>query len=280
MKKIFLTSGLVICMACPAFAVEVTGTGNECVINTLGVDNGSASLEALWNAKSYDIKYYQGSHGTAATTDPATFTGGLTYDATWTTKTLAEAGITAATGYTFQGWGTSIDGAVVYQAGEAQSAWTTDAGLSLYAIYSANPHTISFTCGDLPENASSTFAQDGVAPATVNVTYDAAYTALPTTANTCALPGYAFAGWSCTNGIVAAGGTYSVDADTVCKATWTPNTINLTWDSQGGTEIAPTTCTYDGSITLPEEPTKTGYTFGGWTVTSTTPASEQNPGQE
>ena len=47
------------------------------------------------------------------------------------------------------------------------------------------------------------------------------------------------------------------------EANWNANTININWYN-GDTRVAQNTCTYDGSITLPTEPTKPGYTFAGW----------------
>ena len=53
------------------------------------------------------------------------------------------------------------------------------------------------------------------------------------------------------------------------SAGWQPNTIDLHWYN-GDTEITSgvqTSCTYDGTLTPPATiPTKTGYTFKGWTV--------------
>ena len=52
----------------------------------------------------------------------------------------------------------------------------------------------------------------------------------------------------------------SLGANPVCTA----NTINIDWDPQNGEAHTTNQCTYDGAITLPAEPSKTGYTFGGW----------------
>ncbi|MBQ3785084.1 MAG: InlB B-repeat-containing protein [Alphaproteobacteria bacterium] len=53
------------------------------------------------------------------------------------------------------------------------------------------------------------------------------------------------------------------------QADWEANTIQLHWYN-GDTEITsgvPTSCTYDGSLIPPSTiPTRTGYTFKGWTV--------------
>ncbi|MFQ6777974.1 MAG: InlB B-repeat-containing protein, partial [Alphaproteobacteria bacterium] len=42
------------------------------------------------------------------------------------------------------------------------------------------------------------------------------------------------------------------------------NTINVTWNPLNGLEPTTNQCTYDGAITLPTAPEKTGYTFKGW----------------
>ena len=42
------------------------------------------------------------------------------------------------------------------------------------------------------------------------------------------------------------------------------NTINIDWNPDNGGAHTQNMCTYDGSITLPDEPVKVGYTFSGW----------------
>ena len=54
------------------------------------------------------------------------------------------------------------------------------------------------------------------------------------------------------------------------EANWNANTININWYN-GDTRVAQNTCTYDGQITLPTEPTKPGYTFAGWRLRAATP---------
>ena len=50
---------------------------------------------------------------------------------------------------------------------------------------------------------------------------------------------------------------------------WEPNTINLNW-YDGDTKLTVAnnsqTCVYDGTLTVPTQPTKPGYTFNGWKV--------------
>jgi len=79
------------------------------------------------------------------------------------------------------------------------------------------------------------------------------------------------------SGISGGASTAPCDNDTLSKYTgtanveinWEPNVINLKW-YDGDTEInvanASQTCTYDGMITVPPQPTKLGYTFNGWKI--------------
>ncbi|MFQ6777964.1 MAG: InlB B-repeat-containing protein, partial [Alphaproteobacteria bacterium] len=53
-------------------------------------------------------------------------------------------------------------------------------------------------------------------------------------------------------------------ADTNILASCSANTINVTWNPLNGLEPTINQCTYDGAITLPTAPEKTGYTFKGW----------------
>jgi len=50
------------------------------------------------------------------------------------------------------------------------------------------------------------------------------------------------------------------------EADWDANTITINWNAKNGTTINPTQCVYDDTLNLPATPSKTGYTFGGWTV--------------
>ena len=50
---------------------------------------------------------------------------------------------------------------------------------------------------------------------------------------------------------------------------WEPNTINLNW-YDGDTKLtvanSAQSCVYDSTLTVPQQPTKPGYTFNGWKV--------------
>ena len=64
-------------------------------------------------------------------------------------------------------------------------------------------------------------------------------------------------------------------ADVTLKAQWEINQYTIAFDSNGGSDVASITADYGTEVTEPEDPSKTGYTFAGWTpaVPETVPAS-------
>ncbi|MBR6065339.1 MAG: InlB B-repeat-containing protein, partial [Paludibacteraceae bacterium] len=90
--------------------------------------------------------------------------------------------------------------------------------------------------------------------------------------NTPTKTGYDFAGWSNGTSVVIPVATMPA-ADTEYTATWTPVNYTITFDSNGGTEVASITQGYETSVTPPANPTRTGYTFANWSpeVPSTMP---------
>lgn len=81
--------------------------------------------------------------------------------------------------------------------------------------------------------------------------------------------GYTFGGWWTGNSSGSevtpsyASSTYPT-SDTTLFARWIPVTYSVTYDSQGGSAVAPGTYDHAGSVTLAPAPTKPGYTFSGW----------------
>ena len=90
----------------------------------------------------------------------------------------------------------------------------------------------------------------------------------PLNSNPFARENYTFIGWSTEPGgtgtLYADGATIKLTADTTLYAQWKINQYTITFDTDGGTSIAPITQDYGTSITKPADPTKTGYTFAGW----------------
>ena len=134
------------------------------------------------------------------------------------------------TGYTFLGWDMDVPATMPAE------------NLTITALWKVNQYTI-------------TFDTDGGTPiASVTLDYGAPVTAPANPTKT----GYTFAGWD--TAIPATMPAKSI----VIKALWTVNRYTITFDTDGGSAVAPITKDYGAAVTAPKAPTKTGYTFLGW----------------
>jgi len=71
-------------------------------------------------------------------------------------------------------------------------------------------------------------------------------------------PGYTFVGWSMSSFMMPA-------HDVTVYAIWSPNSpVNITFDTDGGSAIAPMNGNPGDPFTAPADPTRAGYTFFGW----------------
>ena len=63
--------------------------------------------------------------------------------------------------------------------------------------------------------------------------------------------------------------------DLTLTALWKVNSYTITFDTDGGTSIPAITQAFGTPVTVPADPTKTGYTFVGWDIKipATMPAS-------
>ena len=152
--------------------------------------------------------------------------------------TLATRPDTPATtpGYTFGGWN-KADGT----AWDYASDKVTD-NITLYAKWAANTYTITF----------DTAGGSEIAP----ITQD--YGTVITASEAPTREGYTFIGWD-----KAIPTTMPAENMTV-TAQWEINQYTITFDTNGGSEIAPITQDYGTNITAPADPTREGYTFIGW----------------
>ena len=68
----------------------------------------------------------------------------------------------------------------------------------------------------------------------------------------------------------------AVATDLTLTAKWQLNQYTITFDTAGGSEVAPITQDYGTTITAPANPAKTGYTFAGWDreIPTTMPAGD------
>jgi|GEM_PF-6239367 len=115
--------------------------------------------------------------------------------------------------------------------------------LTLTAVWTANQYTLHFNTagGSTVADQLQTYLQPISAPTPPTKT------------------GYSFAGWS------PAIPDVMPMSDLAVTAQWTVNQYTITFDSAGGTAVLPITQDFGSAIVSPEDPTKTGYEFGGWT---------------
>ena len=133
-------------------------------------------------------------------------------------------------GYTFKGWDKEIPKTMPAE------------NITVKAQWEINQYTITF----------DTAGGSEIAPITQNYGTKITTPADPTR------KGYTFKGWD-----KEIPETMPAENMTV-KAQWEINQYTITFDTNGGSEIAPITQDYGTAITAPADPTRKGYTFKGW----------------
>ena len=143
------------------------------------------------------------------------------------------------TGYTFKGWydNENLTGSPVTAIGGAETG-----NKEYWAKWEINQYTITFDTNGGSE----------IVPITQDYGTEITAPADPTR------KGYTFKGWD-----KEIPETMPAENITV-KAQWETNQYTITFDTNGGSEIAPITQDYGTEITAPDNPTRKGYTFKGW----------------
>ena len=193
-------------------------------------DTVPADVSMLSITGDYEVIYLPSTYGTgSAVTDMKPHNNILT---------LRGALFTRA-GYTQVGWATVDGGEKVY---DFKDIYTKNEALTLYPVWNTNKYTITFDTNGGSE----------IAP----ITQD--YGTKITAPDTPTRKGYTFRGWD-----KEIPETMPAENITV-KAQWEINQYTITFDTNGGSEIAPITQDYGTEITAPDNPTRKGYTFKGW----------------
>ena len=230
-----------------------TGTGLTEATKTVTIANGSMenrSYTATWTPITYDISYEMAG-GNVASANPATYT---IETATFTLNNPTREG------YDFAGWtGTGLTEA------------TTTVTIAKGSIGER-----SYTATWTPVEYAITYNLDGgSAENPAKYTIESADITLNNPTKT----GYTFLGWTgtdlteATKKVTIANGSTGEKSFT---ATWQINQYTITFDSNGGSDVDPIKQDYNTAVTAPAAPTKTGYTFTGWTpeVPATIPAED------
>ena len=198
-------------------------------------------LNAVWSEKEYTIEYDL-KDGKVTTNNPVEY--GIEDDS----FTLINP---TKTGYTFIGWtGTGLDGLTMSVTIEKGSVGDR----SYEANWQANTYTIT-----LNPNGGS------IANTTITVTYDQEYTL-----NDPEWTGHTFGGWYEGSKKVTSG-TWTRTSDLELTAKWDIVEYDITYNLNSGTNSSsnPATYTVDDEVIL-VAPTRTGYTFAGWTYAGQT----------
>ena len=188
-------------------------------------------LTAQWTAPTYAVTLNTGG-GTINSGNVTEYTYGVG-------ATLPTADDMTYTGYTFKGWyyNENLTGSPVTAIGDTETG-----NKEYWAKWEINQYTVTVK----PENgeADITITQDYGTPITAP--------ADPTR------EGYTFIGWD------REIPTTMPAEDMTVTAQWEINRYTITFDTNGGSEIAPITQDYGTEITAPDNPTRKGYTFKGW----------------
>ncbi|MCK7486328.1 MAG: InlB B-repeat-containing protein [Bacillus subtilis] len=163
------------------------------------------------------------------------------------------------TGYTFAGW---------YSDAGLTSSYTfttmSAENITLYAKWTINSYTISFN------------VNGGSAVGSITQNYNTAVTQPTNPTKT----GYTFAGWYSDAGLTSSYTFTTMPAENITLyAKWNINSYTLEFKDHDGTVLQTALFAYGASlaaVTAPADPTRTGYTFTGWSasIPATMPASD------
>ena len=193
-------------------------------------DTVPADVSMLSITGDYEVIYLPGTYGAgSAVTDMKPHNNILTLRGALFTRV----------GYTQVGWSTVDGGEKVY---DFKDIYTKNEALTLYPVWNTNKYTITFDTNGGSE----------IAPITQDYGTEITAPDNPTR------KGYTFKGWD-----KEIPKTMPAENITV-KAQWEINQYTITFDTNGGNEVAPITQDYGTKITAPDNPTRKGYTFMDW----------------
>ena len=231
----------------------------------------SLNVYAQWTIKTYTvtISVNNSSYGSVSTTS-MTVNHGTSYSASGATLTIGSTDITATAtastsqyAYAFSYWSSTsgtITAATTITANFTRSTRTytltfyPNGGTFSGYLDSNGNLTTGSTTSSLSYTVSYGDTLGSYAPSQKTKTY------------------YTFKGWySASSGGTAYATTKTITATTSAYAQWTANTYSISYTLNGGTKgtYAPTSASYGTGFTV-SNPTKSGYTFSGWSISGMT----------
>ena len=235
----------------------------------------TTTLYAQWTAVIYSLSYNANGGVNANAGAAPTQTG-----VSGATLTLASSTYNPTrSGYTFAGWYTTASGSggTLYAAGATNYSMPA-ANTVLYAKWTAVSYYVTYN-GNAPAATTATGTPTDASAYILDASVTVAAKGSLTVGS-----GYRFTGWNtAANGTgtdYVAGATLLMPVGGITLyAKWVDANIVLTYDANGGVNAPPAdTHTANTSITLPgQAPTRSGYTFLGWTEASNNSGTVYSP---
>lgn len=176
------------------------------------------------------------------------------------------------TGYTFLGWATYVGGSASYQPGEY---YTLYGNSTLYAVWQSSGGTTQYYLNFNLQGGSGTF----------NTLYGVYGGRLFIPSSSPTKNGYTFQGWSTSSTgspQYQPGDYYTIYSNTILYAIWGESTqyCTITFNANGGSGAPSNQQKIIGETTyIPyAKPTRSGYTFQGWSTSSWATSADYQPG--
>jgi len=198
------------------------------------------NLQATWSVNRYTISFISngGSQVTAITQDYKT--------------AVTKPNNPTKTGHTFGGWYSHVSLTENY-AFSFTNLTMPASDTTLFAKWTTDSYAV---------NLSKNIEEAGTVSGGGNKEYGSQVTVIAETN-----AGYTFIGWYENNKLVSPDTSYQFNVpanDRNLTATWSVNRYTISFISNGGSQVAAITQDYKTAVTKPNNPTKTGHTFGGW----------------
>ena len=239
-------------------ADDGTGTAYD---SSLTVPVGGYTFYAVYTPNTYKINYEKndGTWTDTSAEDYDVFTYGETVDVrgeddiTKEHYAFKEVSFDAAGENIFDGnWTQIVSRATRVSDGEYE--------LTVYVQWDINKWSITYDPGEGTLDASV------VNPIT-EIAYDTVLSTLGADPEPTAPEGHSFDAWEWydkDNNKLDSKPANMPDGNLKAVAKYTANPYTIKFEEKGGTEVADITLPYGETITVPQAPTKTGYSFGGW----------------
>ncbi len=212
-----------------------TDAGRTQIYDFNSVITEAVTIYAKWNAQTYTVSFEV--DGGSAVSNQSVAHG---EKASLPTQAPTKAG------YTFEGWYTDVTHTDIYDFNKEITANTT-----IYAKWKPLKYTVSFEVDGGSAVSDQSIAHGGKAT-------------MPQVEPTKA--GYTFGGWYTDAGYTQ---TYdfnsNITGNITIYAKWNAQMYTVSFEVDGGSAISNQSVAHGGKATMPQvEPTKAGYTFGGW----------------